>query len=64
MTPAVLYVDPLFRYLVLYLFRISYNRHSQNNDMASKFHIPFLTLSHKESNLEALGVEAVDSQIL
>ena len=32
--------------------------------MASKFHIPLLTLSHKESNLEALDVEAVDSQTL
>ena len=32
--------------------------------MASKFHIPILTLSNKESNLEALDVEAVDSQTL
>ena len=30
--------------------------------MASKLHIPILTLSHKERNLEALEVEAVDSQ--
>ena len=37
---------------------------SYKNDMASKFHIPLLTLSHKESNLEALDVEAVDSQTL
>ena len=30
---------------------------SYNNDMANKFHISLLTLSHKESNLEALDVE-------
>ena len=32
--------------------------------MASKFHITLLTLSHKENNLEAVNVEAVDSQTL
>ena len=32
--------------------------------MASKFHIPLLTPSHKESNIEALDIEAVDSQTL
>ena len=29
--------------------------------MASKFYIPFLALSHKESNLVVVDVEAVDS---
>ena len=37
---------------------------SYNNNMASKFHIPLLTPSHKESNIEALDIEAVDSQTL
>ena len=37
---------------------------TDNNDLASKFHIPLLTLSHKESNPEGLNVEAVDSQTL
>ena len=37
---------------------------SYNNDMASKFHISLLTLSHKDSNLEPLDVEVVDSQTL
>ena len=32
--------------------------------MASKFHVTRLTLSHKESNLEASDAEAVDSQML
>ena len=32
--------------------------------MASKFDIPLLTVSHKESNLEASDVEAVESQAL
>ena len=35
---------------------------SYKNDMASKFHILLLTLSHKESNLGALDFEAVDIQ--
>ena len=35
---------------------------SYNSDMASKFYIPLLTLSHKKNNLEALNDEAVDSQ--
>ena len=37
---------------------------SYNNDMVSKFQIPLLIPSHMESNLEALDVEAVDSQAL
>ena len=37
---------------------------SYKNHMASKFHITLLTLSHKQSNLEALDVEAVDSRTL
>ena len=65
MTPALLYVDPISSYLALCLFhRALVIVFSYNNDMASKFNIPLLTPSHKESNLEALDVEAVDSQTL
>ena len=32
--------------------------------MASKFHITLLTLLQKDSNLEALDIEALDSQAL
>ena len=59
MTPTLLHIDPIFSYLALYIFRRVCNSHK--NDLTSKFHIPLLTLSHKESNLEALDVEAVDS---
>ena len=37
---------------------------SYNNIMASKLHIPFLTLWHKKSNLEALDIKTVDGQTL
>ena len=37
---------------------------SYNKDMVSKFHINLLTTLHKESNLEALDVDAFDSQTL
>ena len=37
---------------------------SYKNDIASKFYIPLLTPSQKESNLEAVDVEAVDNQTL
>ena len=61
MTPTLLYVGPIFSY---FTFSIEYKTvivASYNNDRASKFHIPLLTLSHKENNLEALDDEAVDS---
>ena len=63
MTPILLYVGPVFSYLALYIFveYITVIVASYNNDRASKFHIPLLTLSHKENNLEALDDEAVDS---
>ena len=66
MTPAV-YVDPIFSFFGSVPFSVEHITvivASYNNDMISKFHITFLTLSHKESNLEALDVEAVDSQTL
>ena len=64
MTPTVLYVDPIFPYLAC-IFSVGHVTDivaSYNNDVFSKFHKPLLTLSHKESKLNALDVEAVDSQ--
>ena len=64
MTRTLLHVDPIFSYLALYLFSIEHitvTAASYKNDIASRFHIPVLTLSYKESNLEALDVDAVDS---
>ena len=62
----MLYVDPVFSDLALYLFRRGYNVivAIYNNDIVNNAHVPLLTLSHKESNLEALDVEAVDIQTL
>ena len=42
----------------------TFNWPSYNNDIASKFYIPLLTLSYEESNLEAVDVEAVHSHTL
>ena len=46
MTPTLLYVDPIFSYLALYIFHRVYNVivAGYKNDVASKFHIPLLTL--------------------
>ena len=66
MTPTLLYVDPI-SVIWLCTFSVEYITvivASYKNDIVSKFHIPLVTLSHKESNLEALDVEADDSQTL
>ena len=66
MTPAVLCRSNLlfFGSVPFSVEHITVIVASYNNDMISKFHITFLTLSHKESNLELLDVETVDSQTL
>ena len=66
MTRTLLYVDPIYSYLALYFSveHITVIVASYNNDLASKLHIPFLTLSHSDSNLQALEVETLDSQTL
>ena len=66
MTPTLSYVDQILSYLAL-TFSIEHTTviaASYKNDIATKFHIPLLILSHKESNLKSLDVEAVDSQTL
>ena len=70
MTLTLSHADSIFSYLALCLclflclYHITVIVASYNNDMAIKFHIPLLTLSRKESNLETLGVEVVDSKTL
>ena len=66
MTPTLLYVDPIFCYLLstFAVEHITVIDSSYNKDMGGKFHIPLLTPLHKESNLEALDVDAFDSQTL
>ena len=66
MTPTALYVDPILSYLacIFSVEHVTDTVASYNNDMISKFHKPVLTLSHKESKLDALDVKAVDSQTL